>query len=308
MKSEKEWLRAVSKDGNLLREVEQQTPEIVLAAVKQSGLDVLRYLDTQDINLCFSVYTSLHGAGMAPVTLTAYHQLTPAELLLNPENPPLVQFNITESDLAKLVPMPVDEFLSTATWDDYTAVFNEADALHLAKKKTILPNPELDILRHAAFLTELSNAKHGTLGGASCFAQLRECDTAVAAIRRHDTAALRKLLKCTCCEEVHASIREFLKSHHRYHAVARTSRVELCDADGTQSQAPIGSKHISEVKKGDVLWVNGDTVTAASDAYMAKTDSGKEWNFETEDDEYVYASDVEGFVSVIKNAEEPLSP
>lgn len=65
-------------------------------------------------------------------------------------------------------------------------------------------------------------------------------------------------------------------------------------------------KHISEVKKGDILLVNETVLTAASDAYMTKTDGGKEWNFETTDDEvpYVYASDVEAYVCVLKD--EPL--
>lgn len=63
------------------------------------------------------------------------------------------------------------------------------------------------------------------------------------------------------------------------------------------------SKHISEVRKGDVLLINGRTVTAASDAYNTKTHNGREWNFETSDDEYVYASDLEaGIVLVLSNS------
>lgn len=65
------------------------------------------------------------------------------------------------------------------------------------------------------------------------------------------------------------------------------------------------SKHISEVKKGDVLLISGEHVCAASDAYMVKTDYGKEWNFEDKRGEYIYASDIEaGIVAVVSSANE----
>lgn len=53
------------------------------------------------------------------------------------------------------------------------------------------------------------------------------------------------------------------------------------------------SRHISEVKKGNRLSVDGYVIEATSDAYMTKTDNGREWNFENNSG-YHYASDFEG--------------
>lgn len=54
------------------------------------------------------------------------------------------------------------------------------------------------------------------------------------------------------------------------------------------------TKHLSDVKAGDVLLYDGCRYTAISDAYMTETDIGKEWNVEVESDEgceeYLYAS------------------
>ena len=58
------------------------------------------------------------------------------------------------------------------------------------------------------------------------------------------------------------------------------------------------TKHISEVKKDDNLIINGCIMVASSDAYMTKTDNGKEWDFESGDD-YYYAIDFEnGIVDI----------
>ena len=60
----------------------------------------------------------------------------------------------------------------------------------------------------------------------------------------------------------------------------------------------VNTKHISEVKKGDNLIINGIVTAASSDAYMTKTDNGKEWNFESDGD-YYYAGDFEnGIVDI----------
>jgi hypothetical protein len=60
------------------------------------------------------------------------------------------------------------------------------------------------------------------------------------------------------------------------------------------------TKHISEVEKGDNLIINGCVIIATSDAYMTKTDNGKEWNFESGDD-YYYISDFEnGIVDIVE--------
>ena len=54
------------------------------------------------------------------------------------------------------------------------------------------------------------------------------------------------------------------------------------------------TKHLSDVKEGDVLLYDGCQYVATTDAYMTNTDIGKEWNVEVESDEgpeeYLYAS------------------
>ena len=54
------------------------------------------------------------------------------------------------------------------------------------------------------------------------------------------------------------------------------------------------TKHISEIKKGDRLLHDGFAYTATSDAYMVKTDLGREWNVEVVSESgpesYLYAS------------------
>ena len=61
--------------------------------------------------------------------------------------------------------------------------------------------------------------------------------------------------------------------------------------------------HISEIRKGDELWVDDEKLTAKSDAYMVKTGIGREWNIEAECDGeecYLYASEFpNGMVDLI---------
>lgn len=62
------------------------------------------------------------------------------------------------------------------------------------------------------------------------------------------------------------------------------------------------SKHISEVAKGDQVLFDDCLYTASSDAYMTKTDNGREWNFEVEGEgpeEYLYASYFEGGIVTV---------
>ena len=58
------------------------------------------------------------------------------------------------------------------------------------------------------------------------------------------------------------------------------------------------TKHISEIKKNDNLIIDGYVIFATSDAYMATTDNGKEWNFESGDDYYYASSFKNGLVDV----------
>lgn len=69
------------------------------------------------------------------------------------------------------------------------------------------------------------------------------------------------------------------------------------------------TRHISEVKEGDVLLYDNCRYVATTDAYMTDTDIGREWNVEVESDEgseeYLYASYFpQGEVMVVKAADE----
>ena len=78
-------------------------------------------------------------------------------------------------------------------------------------------------------------------------------------------------------------------------------------SDG-ENYTEIGEKHISEVKTGDLILLDGDVYEATSDAYLFDSDIGKEWNVEVEgigSHEYLYASFfVGGTVTVVERKED----
>ena len=63
--------------------------------------------------------------------------------------------------------------------------------------------------------------------------------------------------------------------------------------------------HFSEIKEGHKVVFDDSVIVATSDAYMTKTDNGKEWNFESGDD-YYYISDFDGavYVKIIVDSDE----
>lgn len=69
------------------------------------------------------------------------------------------------------------------------------------------------------------------------------------------------------------------------------------EASDGETYTEIGTKHISEVERGNLIYFDGDVYEATCDAYLTDTDNGKEWNVDVDGSgclEYLYASYFEG--------------
>lgn len=62
--------------------------------------------------------------------------------------------------------------------------------------------------------------------------------------------------------------------------------------------------HISEVKVGDIVLYENETHEATTAAFQTKTEIGKEWNFEVDDSDYLWASYFDGaMVEIVDKVE-----
>lgn len=62
--------------------------------------------------------------------------------------------------------------------------------------------------------------------------------------------------------------------------------------------------HISEVKAGDIILYANATHEATTDAFQTKTEIGKEWNFEVDGSDYIWASYLDGaMVEIVDKVE-----